>query len=123
MRPEGEPIVVHRLEGVLLGLGGDASILLSLPLRVDALGYLRSRVVAALDGQGKLRSARFDDGGWLPIEGIFIALGVAGTLLLFYGLRVIIDRLARRGGAGTAVLLHRGRQLLWPRPFCHSPHR
>ena len=29
-----------------------------------------------------------------------LALGVAGTLLLFYGLRVIIDRLARRGGAG-----------------------
>ena len=29
-----------------------------------------------------------------------IVLGVAGTLLLFYGLRVIIDRLARRGGAG-----------------------
>lgn len=29
-----------------------------------------------------------------------IALGVAGTLLLFYGLRIIIDRLARRGGAG-----------------------
>jgi hypothetical protein len=23
----------------------------------------------------------------------------------------------------AAVLLHRGRQLLWPRPFCHSPHR
>lgn len=29
-----------------------------------------------------------------------LTLGVAGTLLLFYGLRVIIDRLARRGGAG-----------------------
>lgn len=29
-----------------------------------------------------------------------LALGVAGTLLLFYGLRVIIDRLALRGGAG-----------------------
>ena len=29
-----------------------------------------------------------------------LALGVAGTLLLFYGLRIIIDRLARRGGAG-----------------------
>lgn len=29
-----------------------------------------------------------------------LALGVAGTLLLFYGLRVIIDRLARRGGVG-----------------------
>ena len=29
-----------------------------------------------------------------------LALGLSGTLLLFYGLRVIIDRLARRGGAG-----------------------
>ena len=29
-----------------------------------------------------------------------LTLGVVGTLLLFYGLRVIIDRLARRGGAG-----------------------
>ena len=29
-----------------------------------------------------------------------LALGVAGTLLLFYGLRFGIDRLARRGGAG-----------------------
>lgn len=29
-----------------------------------------------------------------------LTLGVAGTLLLFYGLRVIIDRLALRGGAG-----------------------
>ena len=29
-----------------------------------------------------------------------LALGLTGTLLLFYGLRVIIDRLARRGGAG-----------------------
>ena len=27
-----------------------------------------------------------------------LALGLSGTLLLFYGLRVIIDRLARRGG-------------------------
>lgn len=49
-----------------------------------------TRVVAALDGQGKLRSARFDDGGWLPIEGIFIALGVAGS-----------DALARKLGALT----------------------
>lgn len=33
-----------------------------------------------------------------------LALGVAGTLLLFYGLRVIIDRLARRGDrAGVAT--------------------
>lgn len=29
-----------------------------------------------------------------------LALGLSGTLLLFYGLRVIIDRLSRRGGAG-----------------------
>lgn len=29
-----------------------------------------------------------------------LALGLSGTLLLFYGLRIIIDRLARRGGAG-----------------------
>ena len=28
-----------------------------------------------------------------------------------------------RATPGTAVLLHRGRQLLWPRPFCHSPYR
>ena len=35
-----------------------------------------------------------------PGESGTLALGVAGTLLLFYGLRVIIDRLARRGGAG-----------------------
>ena len=32
---------------------------------------------------------------------------------------------ATPGAAALAqpFLLHRGRQLLWPRPFCHSPHR
>lgn len=39
-----------------------------------------------------------------------IALGVAGTLLLFYGLRVIIDRLARRGDRAGKLRVFNFRQ-------------
>ncbi len=53
-------------------------------LRVD------TRAVAALDGQDKLHAVRFADGDTLPVEGIFIALGVAGS-----------DALARKLGALT----------------------
>ena len=40
-----------------------------------------------------------------------IALGVAGTLLLFYGLRVIIDRLARRGDRAGRLRVFNFRQV------------
>ena len=40
-----------------------------------------------------------------------IALGVAGTLLLFYGLRVIIDRLARRGDRAGKLRVFNFRQV------------
>ena len=40
-----------------------------------------------------------------------IALGVAGTLLLFYGLRVIIDRLARRGDRAVRLRVFNFRQV------------
>ena len=40
-----------------------------------------------------------------------IALGVAGTLLLFYGLRVIIDRLARRGDRAGKLRVYNFRQV------------
>ena len=40
-----------------------------------------------------------------------IALGVAGTLLLFYGLRIIIDRLARRGDRAGKLLVFNFRQV------------
>ena len=40
-----------------------------------------------------------------------IALGVAGTLLLFYGLRVIIDRLARRGDRAGKLRVFNFRQI------------
>lgn len=39
-----------------------------------------------------------------------LALGVAGTLLLFYGLRVIIDRLARRGDRAGKLRVFNFRQ-------------
>lgn len=40
-----------------------------------------------------------------------LALGVAGTLLLFYGLRVIIDRLARRGDRAGKLRVFNFRQI------------
>ena len=40
-----------------------------------------------------------------------LALGVAGTLLLFYGLRVIIDRLARRGDRAGKLRVFNFRQV------------
>ena len=40
-----------------------------------------------------------------------IALGVVGTLLLFYGLRVIIDRLARRGDRAGKLRVFNFRQI------------
>ena len=40
-----------------------------------------------------------------------LALGVAGTLLLFYGLRVIIDRLARRGDRAGNLRVFNFRQV------------
>lgn len=40
-----------------------------------------------------------------------LALGVAGTLLLFYGLRVIIDRLARRGDRSGKLQVFNFRQV------------
>lgn len=40
-----------------------------------------------------------------------LALGVAGTLLLFYGLRVIIDRLARRGDRAGRLRVFNFRQV------------
>ena len=40
-----------------------------------------------------------------------IALGVAGTLLLFYGLRVIIDRLSRRGDRAGKLRVFNFRQV------------
>ena len=40
-----------------------------------------------------------------------IALGVAGTLLLFYGLRIIIDRLARRGDRAGKLRVFNFRQI------------
>ena len=40
-----------------------------------------------------------------------LALGVAGTLLLFYGLRVIIDRLARRGDRAGKLQVFNFRQV------------
>lgn len=40
-----------------------------------------------------------------------LALGVAGTLLLFYGLRVIIDRLARRGDRAGKLWVFNFRQV------------
>ena len=40
-----------------------------------------------------------------------LALGVAGTLLLFYGLRVIIDRLVRRGDRASKLLVFNFRQV------------
>lgn len=40
-----------------------------------------------------------------------IVLGVAGTLLLFYGLRVIIDRLARRGDRAGKLRVFNFRQI------------
>ena len=40
-----------------------------------------------------------------------LALGVAGTLLLFYGLRVIIDRLARRGDRAGKLRVFKFRQV------------
>lgn len=40
-----------------------------------------------------------------------LALGVAGTLLLFYGLRVIIDRLARRGDRAGKLRVFSFRQV------------
>lgn len=40
-----------------------------------------------------------------------IAFGVAGTLLLFYGLRVIIDRLARRGDRAGRLRVFNFRQI------------
>jgi len=40
-----------------------------------------------------------------------LALGVAGTLLLFYGLRVIIDRLARRGNRAGKLRVFNFRQV------------
>lgn len=40
-----------------------------------------------------------------------IALGVVGTLLLFYGLRVIIDRLARRGDRAGRLRVFNFRQI------------
>lgn len=40
-----------------------------------------------------------------------LALGVAGTLLLFYGLRIIIDRLARRGDRAGKLRVFNFRQI------------
>lgn len=47
----------------------------------------------------------------LRCMGDTIALGVAGTLLLFYGLRVIIDRLARRGDRAGKLRVFNFRQV------------
>lgn len=49
-----------------------------------------TRPVAAIEGEGKVGAVRFEDGGTLPIAGVFVALGVAGS-----------DALARKLGALT----------------------
>lgn len=68
----------------LLTNGAPAPARLPEGLRVD------TRAVQAIEGEGKVGAVRFADGEALPIAGLFVALGVAGS-----------DALARKLGALT----------------------
>lgn len=68
----------------LLTGGSPAPAQLPEGLRVD------TRKLAAFEGEGAIAAARFADGETLPIAGVFIAVGVAGS-----------DALARKLGALT----------------------
>lgn len=52
---------------------------------------VRTEKLEAVEGDGRVQSVRFADGGSLPIDGVFIALGTAGSTELARKAGILLD--------------------------------